>query len=168
MQPDRLSKRLNTIGRLAQEGKPIRDLMKIVVTPAIWERAYANIYANKGAITTGIDSVTQDGFSTERATNLIGLIVDKKYRPKPVRRTEIPKGDGRTRPLGLPSGDDKLVQEVIRMTLEQIYEPIFSINSHGFRPKKSVHTALDRIQRLWTGTKWFVNIDIQGYFDPAS
>ena len=165
MQPDRLSKRLNTIGRLAQEGKPIRDLMKIVVTPAIWERAYANIYANKGAITTGIDSVTQDGFSTERATNLIGLIVDKKYRPKPVRRTEIPKGDGKTRPLGLPSGDDKLVQEVIRMILEQIYEPIFSINSHGFRPKKSVHTALDRIQRLWTGTKWFVNIDIKGYFD---
>jgi len=73
--------------------------MKLVVTPEIWVRAYANIYANAGATTKGIDSVTQDGFSTERVTNLIGLIVSKRYRPKPVRRTEIPKGHGKTRPL---------------------------------------------------------------------
>ena len=165
MQPDRLIKRLDTIERLSQEGKQIKDLMKLVVTPELWERGYANIYSNAGATTKGIDSVTQDGFSTERALNLIGLIVDKNYRPKPVRRTEIPKGNGKWRPLGIPSGDDKLVQEVIRMILEQIYEPVFSINSHGFRPKKSVHTALHRIQSLWTGTKWFVNIDVQGYFD---
>jgi retron-type reverse transcriptase len=126
--------------------------MKLVVTPEIWVRAYANIYANAGATTKGIDSVTQDGFSTERVTNLIGLIVSKRYRPKPVRRTEIPKGNDKTRPLGIPSGDDKLVQEVIRMILELIYEPIFSINSHGFRPNKSVHTAVRRIKTLWTGT----------------
>ena len=165
MQPDRLSRRISTIGKLVQEGKRVRDLMKLVVTPEIWVRAYANIYANAGATTKGIDSVTQDGFSTERVTNLIGLIVSKRYRPKPVRRTEIPKGHGKTRPLGIPSGDDKLVQEVIRMILELIYEPIFSINSHGFRPNKSVHTAVHRIKTLWTGTKWFVNIDIKGYFD---
>ena len=165
MQPDRLSRRINTIGKLVQEGKQVRDLMKLVATPEIWERAYANIYANEGATTKGTDSVTQDGFSTERATNLIGLIVGKQYRPKPVRRTEIPKGNGKMRPLGIPSGDDKLVQEVIRMILEQVYEPIFSINSHGFRPKKSVHTAVHRVKKLWTGTKWFVNIDIEGYFN---
>ena len=165
MQPDRLSRRISTIGKLAQEGKRVRDLMKLVVTPEIWMRAYANIYANAGATTRGIDAVTQDGFSTERVTNLIGLIVGKKYRPKPVRRIEIPKGNGKTRPLGIPSGDDKLVQEVIRMILELIYEPLFSINSHGFRPNKSVHTAVHRIKTLWTGTKWFVNIDIKGYFD---
>ncbi|BBO80917.1 maturase [Desulfosarcina ovata subsp. sediminis] len=165
MQPDRLSRRIITIGKLVREGKRVRDLMKLVVTPEIWLRAYANIYANSGAITKGIDSVTQDGFSTERATNLIGLIVGKKYRPKPVRQIEIPKGNGKTRPLGIPSGDDKLVQEVVRMILEQVYEPIFSINSHGFRPNKSVHTAVHRIKTLWTGTKWFVNIDIKGYFN---
>jgi retron-type reverse transcriptase len=102
MQPDRLSRRITTIGRLVQEGRRVRDLMKIVVTPDIWERAYANIYANKGAVTKGTDSVTHDGFSTERAANLIGLIVDDRYRPKPVRRTEIPKNHGKTRPLGIP------------------------------------------------------------------
>ena len=66
MQPDRLIKRLDTIERLSQEGKQIKDLLKLVVTPELWERGYANIYSNAGATTTGIDSVTQDGFSTER------------------------------------------------------------------------------------------------------
>ena len=65
----------------------------------------------------------------------------------------------------MPSADDKLVQEVVRMILERIYEPLFKNSSHGFRPKRSCHTALQEVQRTWTGTKWFIDIDIQGYFD---
>ena len=72
------------------------------------------------------------------------------------------------RPLGLPSADDKLVQEVVRMLLERIYEPIFKDSSHGFRPKRSCHTALRTIQRVWQGTKWLIDIDITGYLDRAS
>ena len=69
------------------------------------------------------------------------------------------------RPLGIPSADDKLVQEVVRMILERIYEPLFKDSSHGFRPKRSCHTALKSMQKGWTGTKWLVDIDIKGYFN---
>lgn len=165
MQPDRRQKRIEALSQLSQEGKRITDLSRLMGAPELWRRAYANIYANKGATTRGIDTVTQDGFSEERAKNLIGLIMERRYNPKPVRRAMIPKGQGQWRPLGIPSGDDKLVQEVVRMLLERIYEPVFSKDSHGFRPKKSVHTAMRDIQDFWTGTKWFVNIDVKGYFD---
>jgi RNA-directed DNA polymerase len=69
------------------------------------------------------------------------------------------------RPLGIPSGDDKLVQEVVRILLEGIYEPVFSQNSHGFRPERSCHTALSDIDLHWKGVKWIVDMDIKGFFD---
>jgi RNA-directed DNA polymerase len=69
------------------------------------------------------------------------------------------------RPLGLPSADDKLLQEVVRMILARNYEPLFKDSSHGFRPKRSCHTALQLIRKSWTGSKWFIDIDIKGYFD---
>ncbi len=107
--------------------------------------------------------MTQDGFGEGRVENLIGLLEANIYRHKPARRTYIPKSGGKLRPLGIPAGDDKLVQEAVRIILESIYEPVFREESHGFRPGRSCHTALKSIQR-WTGTKWFVEFDIQGYF----
>jgi group II intron reverse transcriptase/maturase len=164
MLPDRAIKRLQALPDISREGKRINGLFRLLEIPELWLQAYANINANKGGMTPGVGPVTMDGFSTERATNLIELLKDGRYRPKPVRRTYVPKLNGKMRPLGMPSGDDKLVQEMVRMLLEPTYEPVFSNWSHGFRPKRSCHTALKQVER-WNGTKWLVEMDIEGFFD---
>ena len=127
--------------------------------------AYLNIHANKGSMTPGSDSKTVDGMSLKRMDNIIASMKDHSYQPKPARRTYITKKNGKFRPLGIPSSDDKLVQEVVRMILESIYEPTFSENSHGFRPEKSCHTALSQIQNKFTCVRWFIEGDIQQCFD---
>lgn len=127
--------------------------------------AYQNIYANQGNMTAGTDGKTVDGMDMERINKLINSLKDHSYQPNPAKRKYIQKKNGKMRPLGIPSFDDKLVQEVARMILESIYEPNFSNLSHGFRPKKSCHTALMHVQRHFTGVKWFVEGDIKGFFD---
>ena len=101
-------------------------------------------------MTEGSDGKTIDGMSLKRIENLIDALKDESYQPKPARRTYIPKKNGNMRPLGIPSIDDKLVQEVLRMLLEAIYEGSFENTSHGFRPKRSCHTALIQVQKNFT------------------
>jgi RNA-directed DNA polymerase len=149
----------------SKKGRKVKDLFRLMGHPDLWRTAYANIHANKGANTPGISTNTMDGFSEDRVLNLIELLKEDRYQPSPVRRIHIPKANGKRRPLGLPTGDDKLVQEVVRMILERIYEPVFLEHSHGFRQGHSCHTALMEIQRCWTGVKWFVEVDIKGCFD---
>lgn len=127
--------------------------------------AYQNIYASQGNMTQGTDGKTIDGMSIRRIDKLIESLKDESYQPQPSRRVYIPKKNGKLRPLGIPSFDDKLIQEVIRMLLEAVYENSFSDTSHGFRPKRSCHTALQQIQTRFTGVKWFVEGDIKGFFD---
>jgi group II intron reverse transcriptase/maturase len=136
----------------------------ILNAPDLWEQAYGNIYANKGGMTPGVDGQTIDGHSDARAENLRQLLRENRYVPTPAQRVYIPKPNGKLRPLGMPTANDKLVQEVWRMILESIYEPVFHDTSHGFRPKRSCHTALKKIA-YWSGTKWFIEFDIEGYFD---
>lgn len=116
-------------------------------------------------MTPGSDGTTIDGMSLKRMDRIINSMKDHSYQPKPARRTYIKKKNGKLRPLGIPSSDDKLVQEVVRLILESIYEPTFSKHSHGFRPDKSCHTALTEIQDTFTGVKWFIEGDIQACFD---
>jgi group II intron reverse transcriptase/maturase len=162
----RTGEKLRAISEVAHKGRRVKDLRRLMNHPDLWMQAYLNIQGNKGALTRGTDQTTMDGYSPERAANLVELIRERRYKPKPVRRAKIPtKVAGRMRPLGIPSADDKLVQEVVRMILERIYEPLFKDSSHGFRPKRSCHTALQPMTKSWTGTKWFIDIDIKGYFD---
>lgn len=141
-------------------------LYRILYNKDMYLLAYQNIYAHEGNMTEGTDGETIDGMSLKRIDDLIENIRDESYQPKPSRRTYIKKKDGkRKRPLGIPAFIDKLVQEVIRMILEAIYEGSFENCSHGFRPRKSCHTALDQIQTRFTGVKWFIEGDIKGFFD---
>ena len=128
-------------------------------------QALQNIYSNKGAMTPGIDGLTLDGYGKERIDKIIESIKNHSYQLKPVRRQYIKKKNGKMRPLGISSSDDKLVEEILRMILESIYDPTFSNYSHGFRPNKSCHSALLQVQHNFTGVKWFVEGDIKSYFD---
>ncbi len=140
-------------------------LYRILFNEEMFYVAYQRIYAKEGNMTEGSDGKTIDGMSLTRITDLIDSLRKETYQPQPVRRTYIPKKNGKTRPLGIPSFDDKLVQEVMRMILEAIYEGQFQDCSHGFRPKRSCHTALNKIQKTFTGAKWFIEGDIKGFFD---
>ena len=140
-------------------------LYRYLLREDIYFVAYKKLYANNGAGTKGIDNDTADGFSYEYIHKIIAMLDENRYIPKPTRRTYIPKGNGKLRPISVPTFTDKLVQEVIRMILEAIYEPIFYDCSHGFRPKRGCHTALDTIKKGWKGTKWFVEGDIKGCFN---
>lgn len=127
--------------------------------------AYQRIYAKQGNMTPGTDGKTIDEMSLERIERLIGSLKDESYQPHPARRVYIPKKNGKKRPLGIPSFEDKLVQEVVRLLLEAIYEGHFEGTSHGFRPHRSCHTALGMIQKSFAGAKWFIEGDIKGFFD---
>lgn len=141
-------------------------LYRILYNKDMYLLAYQNIYAHEGNMTKGTDGETIDCMSLKRIDDLITKMRDESYQPKPSRRTYITKKGGkRKRPLGIPAFIDKLVQEVIRMILEAIYEDSFENCSHGFRPDRSCHTALNQIQTRFTGAKWFVEGDIKGFFD---
>lgn len=140
-------------------------LYRNLYNPEFYLIAYQKIQAKQGNMTAGTDGKTVDGMSIKRINALIAKLRDFSYQPSPARRTYIPKANGKKRPLGIPSFNDKLVQEVVRMILESIYEPNFLNTSHGFRPKRSCHTALQYVQKNFTGVKWFVEGDIKGCFD---
>lgn len=140
-------------------------LYRLLYNEEMYLVAYQNIYSNSGSMTKGTDNQTVDGMSIKRIRNIILSLKDESYQPKPARRTYIPKKNGKMRPLGIPSFEDKLLQEVVRMILEAIYEGYFEPISNGFRPNKSCHTALTHIQKTFTGVKWFIEGDIKGFFD---
>lgn len=140
-------------------------LYRNLYNPEFYLTTYQKIQAKQGSMTAGTDGKTADGMGMKRINALIAKLRDFSYQPSPARRTYIPKANGKKRPLGIPSFDDKLVQEVVRMILESIYEPTFLNTSHGFRPKRSCHTALQYVQKNFTGVKWFVEGDIKGCFD---
>jgi group II intron reverse transcriptase/maturase len=158
---------LNVYRDRGNRGLHLEDVYRQLFKPALYLRAYGRIYRNNGAMTRGATTETVDGMSLEKIEQTIEALRFERYRWTPVRRVEIPKPKqpGKTRPLGIPTWSDKLLQEVTRSLLEAYYEPQFSDLSHGFRPERGCHTALTAISRNWKGTKWFIEGDIKGCFD---
>lgn len=140
-------------------------LYRLMYNENLYALAYQKIASNTGNCTKGADGQSIDGMSVKRIYNLIDRMKDESYRPYPAKRVYIPKKNGKKRPIGIPAFDDKLVQEVIKMVLEAIYEGHFEKCSHGFRPHRSCHTALASISEGFDGTRWFIEGDIKGFFD---
>ena len=142
-------------------------LYRNLYNPEFYYMAYNNIAKSQGSMTPGTDGLTLDDMTPTRINRIISSLKDQTYQPNPARREYIAKKNNpaKKRPLGIPSTDDKLVQEVVRMILEAIYDKTFSDKSHGFRPKRSCHTALKSIENTFTGIKWVIEGDIKACFD---
>jgi len=162
--------RLEVIRKLNSKREWINDeLYRLTSKEDMLIVAYERLKSKPGNMTTGSDSETLDGFSMRTIKELSQQLRTGTYRPKPVRTTYIPKANGKKRKLGIPSPKDKVVQEVVRMILEAIYDSphgaYFHESSHGFRRQHSCHTALQEVQTQWTGVTWFVEGDIKACFD---
>ncbi|HEL2073054.1 TPA: reverse transcriptase domain-containing protein [Streptococcus suis] len=155
---------LTVIHERGKQDKPLERVYKLLFNRELYLIAYAKLYPNNGAMTKGVTEETIDGMSIQKIDMIIEQLKQETYYWRPARREYIPKKNGKHRPLGIPVWSDKLLQEVIRMILEAYYEPQFSEHSHGFRPKRGCHTALQEIQ-TWKGTRWFIEGDISSYFD---
>jgi group II intron reverse transcriptase/maturase len=159
---------LDIVHKCGQRGIPIRKVYRRMKDESLFLAAYGKLYTNQGSLTSGITEETADGMSTKRIKAILKELNEGTFKWTPVRRVYIPKGNGKTRPLGVPTWRDRLVQEVMRMILDAYYEPQFRDSSHGFRPHRGCHTALIAIRDTWTGTRWFIEGDIKGCFDNLS
>ena len=130
-------------------------------------RAAQQVISNKGS--AGVDGKTIEEFQRNYKTKMRELrrqLKEERYQVKPVLRVFIPKGDGRKRPLGIPTVKDRIAQSTVKRIMEPIFEKIFMDCSFGFRPNKSAHEAIDKIEEYKKqGYKWVVDADIKGYFD---
>jgi len=147
---------LDVIRKRGERGLPIERLYRQLFNPQLYLLAYGRLYANHGAMTPGVTSETVDGMSLEKIGAIIDALRAERYRWSTVKRAQIPKKNGKLRPLGLPTWSDKLVAEVVRLLLEAYYDVQFSDRSHGFRPGRGCHTALEEVVRVWKGTRWFI------------
>ena len=160
------TKVLNSLSEHSKDSNyKFERLYRLLFNEEMYYVAYQRIYAKEGNMTKGSDGQTIDNMNLSRINKLIASLKDESYQPKPSRRVYIPKKNGTMRPLGVPAFEDKLMQEVVRLILESIYEGSFEHNSHGFRPNRSCHTALAQIHKSFNGARWFIEGDIKGFFD---
>lgn len=145
------------------------DLYRLMYQEDLYIIAYERIKSKPGNMTPGTDEETLDGFSLATIREIIQEMKTEQFRFRPVRQQFIPKSNGKMRKLGIPCVRDKVVQEVMHMILEAIYDspnaPYFQETSHGFRPQRSCHTALREVRTHWTGVNWYLEGDIRACFD---
>lgn len=165
--------RLEVIRKLNAKSEWINtDLYRLLFKPELYILAYERIKSKPGNMTSEADQATIDGFGMDKIWKLIEEMRTEKYQPTPARRALIPKSNGKMRKLGLPSTRDKIVQEVVRLILEAIYDSpygaYFKDSNHGCRYSHSCHSALKEIQGKWSGTTWFLKGDIKTCFDDIN
>lgn len=157
---------LGIIHDRGRRGLPLERLYRLLFNRDLYLLAYGRIARNHGAMTPGATPETADGMTLAKIDAIIEALRCERYRWTPLRRTYIEKkGSKKCRPLGIPTWSDKLLQEVIRLLLAAYYEPQFNPTSHGFRPGRGCHTALDEIYHKWIGTKWWIEGDVAQCFD---
>src|SRR6266702_7374247 len=143
------------------------SLMDKVFAPATLEAAWEKVWANEGA--AGVDRQSVERFAARAELYLAELTTalrEGSYRPQPIRRVEIPKGDGRTRPLGIPTVKDRIVQTAVKLVLEPIFEATFRPTSYGFWPGRGCQDALREVaQLIEDGYTFVVDADFESYFD---
>lgn len=145
-------------------------LMEKIVSEENLQRAIKKVKQNKGA--PGIDKMTvqevEQGIG-QYQEEIVSLIMNKQYRPMPVKRVYIPKPNGKQRPLGIPTAVDRVIQQAILQELTKIYEPIFSEHSFGFRPRRSAHMAMEEVlNNLNDEYEWIIDLDIEKFFDTVN
>lgn len=164
-----LPKRFEKLLKFCEDRKPntkVSDIYKLLFQEKLYEIAYGKLRSNPGNMTPGINPITLDGMNSEWIQETINAMKDGSFQFKPGRRVQIPKpGSDKKRPLTIAPPRDKIVQEVIRMILEPIFEPRFSDNSHGFRPNKSCHTALKQVKTQFGAVTTIIEGDITKCFD---
>jgi len=152
------------------EIKYSNGLLEKIIDRNNLNQAFKRVKANKGS--HGIDGMKVDEllqYLKENGDSLRQSILDGSYKPNPVRRVEIPKSDGKKRPLGIPTIVDRVIQQAIAQVLIPIFEEKFSENSYGFRPNRSAHQAILKCkQYMDNGYKWAVDIDLEKYFDTVN
>jgi group II intron reverse transcriptase/maturase len=130
----------------------------------LWLLAYQQLAPKPGNMTPGPDGQTIDGAGLKLINELIHELRTMSYKPQPARRVYLTKPNGKQRPIGIAGFRDKLVQTVVKLLLEAIYEPTFADSSHGFRPGRSCHTALQQVKDQ-VGIRWWIEGDIKSFFD---
>jgi RNA-directed DNA polymerase len=165
-----VSEGMKHLHRLAKRdpGKRFDHLWELATDPMWLMQAWEEIRSNTGSMTAGIDSTIATDIDPKCIERLSERLKTGKYRPKPVRRVYIAKSNGRMRPLGIPTLEDRIVQQALRMLMEPIFEADFYTCSHGFRRNRSTHTALRDVAAMFQRTTWTIEGDITGCFDYAS
>ncbi len=156
---------LQALHNMGVKRTPLTRVYRSLFSEELYLSAYAKIYKNAGALTPGSEGETADGMSMKVVRDTIDKMRHERFKFRPTRGTGIPKKSGGIRKLGMPDFVDKLVQEVLRMLLDAYYEPRFHDCSHGYRPGRGCHTALQQIKQSFRGAAWFIEGDIKGCFD---
>ena len=145
------------------------ELLEKILERGNLNKAYKRVYANKG--TSGVDGVTVEelhDYLKEHKAELLESVRTRRYKPQPVRRVEIPKDNGKKRPLGIPTVVDRVIQQAIAQMLIPIYEKQFSNSSYGFRPGRSCEMAIVKsLELINDGYDWMVDIDLERFFDTV-
>ena len=164
---DNVAKEMEHLHKLAvaNHARRFQNLWKNMISELWLTQAWEEIRRNQGSQTPGIDRCTADDVDLDRIRHLSRRLHEGTYRPKAVRRVYIPKSNGKLRPLGIPTIEERLVQQALRMVLEPLFEADFLPCSHGFRQGHSPHTALRDVVRMYPRVSWVIEGDIVGCFD---